>query len=298
MKVVVVRDDGISDAVHKVIESADGVDSCDEILLSDFVLSHGYFYDNASGCFKAGKKSGEPRRGLEDSLLVNRVVEISKESCLRLADGMFAPTRGQVSHAYANLLKTYVQPCSLNQQYSTVGTLVPLFTQWRVVKEHMPGVSTPEYRYGYGPEIIDADGFDNPIYTTPFHLYDWRPNSPMVGIPLDTFIVERPKGNPLVAFFCGEHVAMRWLDEDNLVNDSIAVPLRKLVLSVKDIFTAFVGESLWFIDEEISTFASFSHRLCTAQHYPELRELISAALIDASDRLTSPGSEFCSIAIP
>ena len=279
MHFLIVRDDSIPDAFYAA--AADGIELCRELKISEFLLSHGCHYDNDSGCFQVDGPVAKDIEILKIGLLINRVVEVSKESCLNLANRGIAPSRGQVNHAYSILLKMYSQAPAQLQQYSTVGTLVPLFTQWRMIQNHISGISTPDYRYGYGPEIIDAEGFLRPIYTTPFHLYDWRPNSPMIDPPNDTFIIERPLGDPLLAFFCGDHVSMRWIAEGSPADKALPDGFGDIVLSVKDIFGAWAGESLWFVDSDRITFASFSHRLSAAQQYgPELSELVCLGLSD------------------
>jgi hypothetical protein len=286
MTVLMVRDDAIPDLDDVLLKSY-GPEASQVCLLSEFISAHGYRYDSTAGRFVADQERSTNALPSKPCLLVNRVVEVSTQTCTTLADGSFLPMRGQVNHVYERILSRYDQPYSSVHCYSTTGKLVPLFTQWRMAKDKMPWLEVPEYRYGYGPEIIDTSGLRAPIYKTPFNLYDWRPNSPPEGIPFDSFVVDRPKGDPLIAFFCGDHIAMRWLADGRSVSAEIVEKLTNSVRMIKEIFSAFLGESLWFIDGENTVFACFSHRLSAAQRYPDTVDLFRAALNDARERLHS-----------
>src|SRR4029077_15948437 len=206
MNVTVVRDDATPDALENLITSLDGTSSS-VIFLSEFILSNGYRYNGENGRFIPTARTDVHAGSLAPPMLLNRVVEISTYSCSRLADEISAPTRGLVSELYSRLLARYPQPYCPEISYSTVGKLVPLFTQWSMVTKGIPGVRVPIFKYGYGPEKISAEDLANPIYKSPFNFYEWRPNDPPEGVTMDTFVVDRPKGEPLLGMMCGRHTA-------------------------------------------------------------------------------------------
>jgi hypothetical protein len=159
-----------------------------------------------------------------------------------------------------------------------------------MVKKAIPGISLPQFKYGYGPELVDASDIEAPIFKSPFDLYTWRPNTPTEKEdPVDVFVVDRPRGRPLNAFFCGQHVGMKWLDEPSDVDANTRTSLTPLVLGVKDVFTAFIGETLWFVHGNEITFASFSHHAFAAQRYSELKELVTTVLEDNNCKASDTG---------
>lgn len=284
MKVLIVKDDAIPEALEGLLKAGDNAESFEILPISRFITLHGYRYDSASGRFIS---DAAVARTLEANLLVDRVVEVTQQSCLALAGGG-APTlfRGQVLHVYQMLLRRYLRLGESQGCYATVGTLVPLFTQWGMVNKTLPWLKVPDYKYGYGPEVIDASEFERPVYKTPFDLYDWRPNAAPEGIPDDSFVVNRPEGTPMLLFFCGRQVAARCLSDGSLVDKQLVSRMRDTVLLIADKFSAFMGETLWFMHGDTMTFAAFSHRLDAAKRFPETRDLFLDA-VEVSEVVSS-----------
>ena len=276
MLITIVKDDHLSDQFAGALGIGPNSTLATQYILSDFITSHGLQYDHISGRFTATKEV--PHHG--STLLINRVVEISRETCEHLADQSWVPTRGQVSQAYQRIIRRYAEPGNVKALYSTLGTLVPLFAQWRMVEHEIPTVRVPTYKYGYGPEIIDTTEIVSPIHTTPFHLYDWRVNAPMEGVPNDTFVIERPAGLPLVSFFCGDYVGMQWVDASTPVSNDLATAVRAATDLARHLFTGFTGEILWFVEGSVITFASFSYAITASSRSAEYTDLAFSALRD------------------
>lgn len=280
MNIVIVKDDAIPEALEELLPAHSHGGRYRVVLLSRFIAMHGLQFDEASGRFLgAGDNGGEALADVD--LVVDRVVEVSRQTCVAVAGaGIQPPARGQLLQAYQSLLARYRRPRAGGECYSTVGTLVPLFAQWAIVRRMLPWLRVPEYKYGYGPEPVDAGDFLRPIYKTPFDFYDWRPNRAPEGIPNDRFVVERPAGDPTLTFFCGHRAATRALTDSDRIDASMALRLADATTLLADRFGAWMGEVLWFVDGDSIVFAAFSHRLDAGKRFPELFAMFEQAIAD------------------
>ncbi|MGH8079853.1 MAG: hypothetical protein ACREP7_04705 [Lysobacter sp.] len=285
MKIVIVRDDAIPEALEELFAQSDSGDDYQTMELSRFIALHGLSYDALSGRFLA---TGADSPAINADLVIDRVVEVTKLTCVAIGGAAPPPFRGQVLQAYESLLTCYRRPQTTGH-YSTVGTLVPLFTQWAMVQQTLPWVRVPDYKYGYGPEEVHADDFAQPVYKTPFDFYDWRPNDAPTGIPNDIFVVDRPPGMPMLTFFGGHRVATRSLVDGQRVDPVTMAKLKDVTLLIANRFDAYIGEILWFVDEAKITFAAFSHRLDAAKRFPETAELVAGALTESMTAMPKDG---------
>lgn len=202
---------------------------------------------------------------LDECIVFDRVIEVSDETVMLLTNGTGGLSRGQVSFCYEKLLRSRKILTTNDVAYSTVGKLVSLVTQWHWVQAALPHLQTPDYVYGYGPEVVDASNFENAIYSSPLNLYQWRPNERPEGEVWDTFVINRPKGQPLLTTFLDKETSHEFLGADaDTVAPALAAQLTAYAGVIKSLFAARVGELLWFIHGEQITFASFSHALYTS----------------------------------
>jgi hypothetical protein len=256
MSTVLVLDDAVGDPLADVLMRFP-LDGLSIAQLSDFLKSNGVAYDEPTGRLvsHANSVAGPDR-------VIDRVVEISPLAIENLSGAKSSLQRGQVYAAYEELMATTETPDE-GRQYTGLGKLVPLPTQWFIIAENLPHVATPSFRYGYGPEVINADGLHEPIHKSPFDLYTWKPNERVEGFIWDDFIVSRPAGRPFLTYKLNDNVKIDALDGGGAspAHDDL---LMRLTVDVLDLFSARIGEILWFIEDDRPVFAAFSHFLAGA----------------------------------
>ncbi|MCJ2189055.1 hypothetical protein [Novosphingobium beihaiensis] len=215
-----------------------------------------------------------PDRNLNISRIFDRVVEITPATA-RNIDSSGLTTVGMVSAAYQAVLNNFRYEISEHPQYSTVGRVVPLFSQWLYVKKFFPHLSIPDYAYGYGPEIVNFDHLDRAVHKSPFDLYSWIPNGPDKNMTNDHFVVSRPKGRPILSYCVGEEVSVVDLSNQKALHcEDIHILTRR----VATIFGTKIGEILWFKEGPELTFASFSHKLFASSKTSDFRNRAQSVL--------------------
>ena len=251
MKNVIVYDGVAVDPVCRAV-MAEPVEGVEVVNLLPFMRGMGCTLDE-----EAGRMSipSEP----EEMKVLDRVVEVGPETVDDFGRNVTFLSRGHVQECYARVLAD-VDGTSRRGLYSTVGTLVPLPTQWALVERAGLPVLIPEFRHAYGPVQIDAEGFERPIYKSPYDLYGWRPNEAPKGRTYDQLIVERPAGEAIVGWAFGDEVRCTAPDGGPAADPAAAEAVAQLMPSVLRVFGAAIGEALWFAEPgEAPTFASFSH---------------------------------------
>ncbi|MBY0446641.1 MAG: hypothetical protein K2Q15_15710 [Burkholderiales bacterium] len=155
------------------------------------------------------------------------------------------------------LLQTYINNFAKSTAkaglYSLCGDYLPLYMQWQKVQKELPICIVPKYQYVFGSLAPDVHDFQFPIYKSTFDLRTWKPNSEPASF-WHTFVVDRPKGKPVVVANIGESI---FFSEEQ--NDSLKIQLQKFSLIICKIFSSEIGETLFFIDNDSICFAAFSH---------------------------------------
>lgn len=282
MSAILVLDDAVGDPIADVL-TRHPIDGLAIVPLSYFLKASGVAYDEDSG--RLTKLSLQD--GAHDRVL-DRVVEISPLAIENFAGGKSSLQRGQLYSAYEELMAE-TETLSERRQYTGLGKLVPLPTQWFIIAKNLPHVATPSFRYGYGPEVIDAEGLREPIHKSPFDLYTWKPNERAEGFIWDDFIVSRPAGRPFLAYRLNERVIIEALDGGEIDPGSCS-DIANLTVEALDLFSANIGEVLWFLDGDRPVFAAFSHFLAGAAKSPQFEN-------EARRYLGSfmPGNEGCEL---
>ena len=261
MSAILVLDDVIGDPIADVLTRYP-IEGWAIVQLSDFLKARGVIYDDESG-----RLAKLPLENASHHRVLDRVVEISPLAIENFAGGKSSLQRGQLYSAYERLIAG-TETLSERRQYTGLGKLLPLPTQWFIIAQNLPHVATPYFRYGYGPEIIDAEELCEPIYKSPFDLYTWKPNERVEGSIWDDFIVSRPAGRPILAYKLTENVKVEALDGGEIDSTSSDV-LADLTVETLELFSANIGEVLWFLDGDRPVFAAFSHFLAGAAKSPE-----------------------------
>ena len=209
------------------------------------------------------------------------MVEVSQKTVVEFDGAKDLLQRGQVFACYEAVLNESGLS-GADRQYSTVGRLLPLPTQWRLVGQAGLPVTTPRFLYGYGPMPVDASTLERPTYKSPYDLYHWRANQPEEeGEIWDQFVVESPEGAPLLVSFLGEDYAVNALrkGEEQIAQD-VSATLVALSRRIAGLFGAKLGEVLWYVNGAEIMFASFSHFLKGASLTPGFSIRAAAFLED------------------
>ncbi len=189
--------------------------------------------------------------------------------------------RGQVFACY----ETVLNECGLSgadRHYSTMGRLLPLPTQCRLVGQAGLPVTTPRFLYDYGPMPVDASRLERPTYKSPYDLYHWRANQPEEeGDIWDQFVVESPQGAPVLVWFLGQDHAVNALrkGEEQIAQD-VSATLVAFSRRIAGLFGATLGEVLWYVNGAEIMFAAFSYFLKGASLTPEFSTRAAALLED------------------
>lgn len=264
-KLVCIVDDAAPEPLFDALQDLLGVDSVDVWPLSNLIRDAGIRFIEGRVEFSTQLHWPE---GTLLSHILDRAVEITRATTKNAAQktGLIyssACSIGLVSSALQHILKKYQGWSVENCQYSTVGKVLPLHLQWLCVERALPDIKTPSYLYGYGPEVVNFADFENPICKSPFDLYSWKTVNNLDKSALDKFIVERPKGSPVLSF-CIEDLIF-------VCDPSTGLELTddRIIQFTRDVARLFcrttrIAEILWFIDEDRVTFAAFSHKLFSA----------------------------------
>lgn len=217
--------------------------------------------------------------------VLDRVVSISSRTVGLIRANSPTISKGQISLAYEKFLSDSGVTPAKGRCYSTVGKLLPLTSQWSLVKTNLINLMVPKYVHSYGSEPVGNHGFSNPIYKSPFDLYSWKTNTKQPEKEtIDEFIVDRPIGSPLLSYFLGKIVTVKHLNAELRISSSTEATIRSLTADIAEIFDAKAGEVLWFCDDSNLTFAAFSHHLSAASLQEEFRTNASQFLHDYFDQ--------------
>ena len=271
--IVFIVDDGTRDpGVERLLQLPHSVK---KILLSEVLLGFGCQYSQETRLLYPPRNWSDDGLNLGHATIIDRVIEVSDETVMFLTNGKGGLSRGQVSFCYEKLLRARNLIASPNLMYSTIGKVVPLVAQWTWVRAALPGVETPDFVHGYGPEVIDTSHFQEPIYTTPLNLYQWRPNTRPEGEVWDAFVVNRPRGRPVVTTVLGDEIAHNFLDANVEcgIPHALAARLTLYAGVLKRLFASRMGEALWFIEDDHVAFASYSHALYASARLSSFDEM-------------------------
>jgi hypothetical protein len=267
---MIIVDDAADDALAGLARNSEAVDRGIEVVrLSDFLHQEGFEFDERLGGLRRSGPVTETG-GRHQGPILDRVIEISNRSLANLDGRAGILWRGQASAAYQQALEEHRALRAGELAYSTVGQLLPLPTQWRIVAENFPEVGIPAYKHGYGPELVPADNFARPVFKSPFDLYSWKPNERPEGVVWDQFIVDAPDGFPILSYFLGAAAVTASLRPGAPEpSPAVAARLADFTLRIGAIFNAGVGEVLWFLDGETMVFGGFSHLLAAARRHAD-----------------------------
>ena len=272
MNLEFITDDAFDDPVIPHFEKACGA-ACPvrRTRLSEMLKRHGFHVSRDGELKRRDPAATGKRAATEEWRIIDRVIEISGETIRNLGDSNGMLTRGIVSYAYQTLLCDFMGMESRRSSYSTVGNLVPLFTQWRIVRETIPSVEVPDFLYGYGPEKIDISGMRDPLFKSPFDIYNWRQSDPPGEGAFDVFVVDKPVGRPVLSYFLFGEIHVHDLhDPASDLESGLGSRIRNATCRIAPAFRGDMGEMLWFANGRSLVFAAYSHVLNAASRLPSI----------------------------
>ncbi len=278
MTTFLVFDDKVGDPIADVLIKRP-IDDIEMVELSKFLLRFGVANDGPCRLI-VSPDSIRPKS------VIDRVIEISPATIEAVGGAGTPLQRGQVYAAYEELISGAME-LSCDRQYTSLGKLVPLPTQWLLVRQRLPQVDVPAFVYGYGPETTDTTGFDQPIFKSPFDLYGWKPNKRPTGLIWDELVVDRPTGRPLLSYQLGGELVVEAFDGES-VSARLTESITTLFPIVLDVFAARVGEALWFVGDGSITFAAFSHFLAGAARSRRFEGIAHTYLLQSLAILGTP----------
>lgn len=255
---LIVCDDFVADPLAQAAGELAGSNAPRPVKLSEFLQLQGFGFDAMTGQMQRQHRPA----GDWQARILDRVIEVSRKTVEMFDGGKGVLERGQIYACYEDALREHAAGSGAARQYSTVGRLVPLPTQWHLIQQAGLGVSVPDYLYGYGPTPVDASGFTRPVFKSPFDLYHWRPDEAEPGDIWDQFVVESPQGAAVLVYFLGQRYCVAALrDGEKAIARDQASTLIALSQRVAQTFSAEIGEVLWYVSGDEIVFAAFSHFL-------------------------------------
>lgn len=162
--------------------------------------------------------------------------------------------------------------------HSLVGDAMPLYLQWKTLRDDKLPVATPSYHYAFSSQPPLADAFTAPIYKNPFDLDCWRSNSPPDS-HWHTFVVDRPAGRPICTFIFDEICRTFCPTGQQLdLSRSSQKSLQDITRRAAQLFGSAIAEILFFVDDEAITFAAFSSVPKTASQQLEFPNWVEDGL--------------------
>jgi hypothetical protein len=278
VEILVISDDAVEEQISRSLEASPGVPwRISRSKVSDFLRANGATFSDEDGLFHHQRPAAGASASAQP-IILNRVVEVSDQTLKALGGENSLLARGLVTSALDHVLSGYKKVIGTPGVCSPVGHLVPLVSQWKLIGKKVPGLRTPEYKYGYGPEPIDAAAFARPIWKSPFDFYSWKVSDTPPAVHWDSFVVNRPEGTPLLLYFFGKAWDAQLLAPGQALPEELKGRLRELVPALQETFGAFSGESLMFADGPVLTFASFSHYFSAASRQAHFQSVLLEGL--------------------
>ena len=281
MEIYIIYDEELVDPTINFISSNKLFDNIHAVTVSQLIKDFGYHFDNNTGVFTNDNRKIPYKRNV---CFINRAIEISHKTMTNLKYDGCQPCRGHINNVLENILCDYSTLIDRNNiQYSTVGILIPLFTQWQIIKLSINNIHFPEFKHASGFESIDFSEFTRAVHKEPHELYNWKPNKKPDEIKYNQFVVNRPSGNPFISFFCGTHANVNSIGVTQKLTHELKDRILTYTKLISKIFNCVIGECLWFIDGQKITFASFSHYYTSINHFPKAAKCFENMVDDLNE---------------
>ena len=151
--------------------------------------------------------------------------------------------------------------------------------QWKTVRELFPNVKTPPFFIGPAEKSPFDPHSKNIILSHLFNYYHWKPENGDKQFPSHPFLIQKPKGIPLLLFQCHEEVLPIYFDSrPNHVSIPLLSGMKELVLKLAKNYNYLFSETLCFVTSQDWTFAMMTPQVTQASSHPEFHDFLEKSL--------------------
>ncbi len=236
------------------------------------------FYKEGSETYVKGTlPNGLEFDGKKD-ILLNRALSFEKLSIDNRP--IKEPTRKEFQLFLISFLKGFKKKTSLPGLYSLCGDKLPLNLQWHHLKNQAGlDLSYPDFEYSFGYDTPQIEGLKKPVFTQPDNYYYWK--SEKNDKPRwNSFIIDKPEGLPIVSYFSGSCISVQAFDESQKIEESIINKIKEYTSVIKKQFNYFMGEMVFFLENENLKFGFISPLFKISAQYQGLPSTLKTGLLD------------------
>lgn len=160
-------------------------------------------------------------------------------------------------------------------------SLLPLNTQWFLLKNKVEGVSFPKFSYGFGKAKPALHEMENPLQKSIWSLFDWKIERALSKEELDwnQFFVDQPQGRPLVISYINSTISLIFPKEQFHIDEKIKNRCINLTNEAKNTFRSRIGEILVYVQENGEfLFCAFSPFMLTASNHKWFQSFLNTGL--------------------
>lgn len=207
-----------------------------------------------------------------DFFLVNRLIGDVRDYRRRIGDFRILAAVDRWILSFPN------RTCS-PAMYSLAGSRLPLNLQWLQVASSLSEVRIPEFEYALSSEQIDVSGYNNPLDKNVFDglVWDRSTEDPQ---RVSRFVVEQPKGVPVLSSFLGHRFLVTSPRDHSVVSGELASQLGVHGKAIGSLLDHRLGQALFFVDGETVVFASFVADHRGVKQVTEYSEWLHSALVE------------------
>jgi len=216
------------------------------------------------------------------SHVVNRVFTVSAT----VTGGRLAQGFRDERWLHVQLQQAFEPAASLAYEQGVRGVsraLLPLNLQWSLLRQEAD-IRVPRFAYGFGFQQPDTSRLHDPMQKSIWSLFDWdqERHLPSSEAARHQFFVERPRGEPVLACFLGEHVCAPCHPHGKPISlaDADAGELRRICQAARRAFRSEGGELLLYRDGQGWVFHAFSPHLRSAQAMPDFESSVRGWIED------------------
>jgi hypothetical protein len=157
-------------------------------------------------------------------------------------------------------------------------SLLPLNTQWFLIKRAQSAAQVPVFVYGFGQTIPDLHKFHDPMRKSVWSLFDWKIEAhlPPHEENWHHFFVERPVGTPVICYYAGDQLELSFPRGETIeVNLDV---YKEIAHTACNQFKSYFGEFLTYHDQGMTTFYAFSPYLLSVRSEARFAGLIASGI--------------------
>ena len=256
-----------------LIKSLEEYGSSTVITLSSLLARAGWDFDPQTGLLEQCEGS-DGASFLENAIVCNRITRVSKTTVSRLDDCCGVLNIRLALAAYELTLQKAGFVLGGLCPYPA-GHILPLNLQWRAFAAGAKDIATPNFVYGFGSEEIDTSSFREPVWKSIFDLYTWQGDQEGARPELHKFVVDKPLGIPVMVYFVDSACSLFPLHSGDSISISASSRLRNCAKLLQSTFKWFMGEALFYLDQDKVVFAACSPLMTTSACDSSFQKVVS-----------------------